>query len=553
MIINSRYTKAFVSNNLTSLKYDELIGFSINIRDHKNTVSEYVNSNLRKYLDYKRLDFIKEMRAIYYGVIPSSFDYQLYGEVYDSYQNKFDAVKKHLKIEVIHYLGIELYKRTTKKHKQGEFKSIKKETKQTDLSTCLTYLARYGSDNTVEYITNQLLSNTLTDDKRKYYNNILRCINKFGFDSLYKLALSKRERIINKYAETPITFKKITFSGRSRKKVILDYNKHYGSVINAFVSLSGINRPSFDIPVRFAKDYHGKIKDYFKSNPDYEYTITFNEKTKQINIHICKDGERYIPEIKDSIETNTIGIDVNCKHNLFALSNGCTFDYDRKLVSDYCRLCTEIDNNKKFIKNYKVGKRKQFKLDTLKRKITKSEQQLIADICKELSTNGITHVVMEDLDNWFGKCYVKDGDNDGINYNRKVKFLGLSSLKNEFDHIGRKYNIGVSTVQSSYTSKMCPVCGCIDDDNRLSQEEFECIECGYKENADINAAINIKNRVLLTVLRDKLLKQVGNGTYEPKKLKREKVKEVLLSFRRSLLKVGSERGSDGTMSIFDYV
>ena len=30
------------------------------------------------------------------------------------------------------------------------------------------------------------------------------------------------------------------------------------------------------------------------------------------------------------------------------------------------------------------------------------------------------------------------------------------------------------------------------------QEEFECIECGHKSNADINVAINIKN--CLTVL-----------------------------------------------------
>ena len=134
------------------------------------------------------------------------------------------------------------------------------EIKQTDLSTCLTYLARYGSDNTIEYITNQLNNNGLDESKRKYYNNILRCINKFGFNRLYRLAIAKRERIINKYVETPITFKKLTFGGRSRKKLILDYNKRFGSVINAFISLSGFDRKSFDIPVRFAKDYHGKIK-----------------------------------------------------------------------------------------------------------------------------------------------------------------------------------------------------------------------------------------------------------------------------------------------------
>ena len=61
------------------------------------------------------------------------------------------------------------------------------------------------------------------------------------------------------------------------------------------------------------------------------------------------------------------------------------------------------------------------------------------------------------------------------------------------------------------------------------------------------------NRVCEAVLRDTLLKQLDNGAFEPKNLKREKVKDVLLSFRRSLQKtVGSERGGS-SLTTFDYV
>ena len=45
---------------------------------------------------------------------------------------------------------------------------------------------------------------------------------------------------------------------------------------------------------------------------------------------------------------------------------------------------------------------------------------------------------------------------------------------------------------------------------------------------------------------------MGNGAFEPRKLKREKVKEILLSFRRSLQNVGSECSGSG-MTTFDYV
>ena len=174
--------------------------------------------------------------------------------------------------------------------------------------------------------------------------------------------------------------------------------------------------------------------------------------------------------------------------------------------------------------------------------------------------DGLENLTVEELQEHINKARLTtinilkemEIDNGDINYNRKVKFLGLSSLKQEVEHIARKYDIAVSTVHSSYTSKMCPICGCIEDENRPNQETFECIECGYKSNADFNAANNIKNRVSITVLCNSLLKQMDNGAYEPKNLKREKVKGVLLSFRRNLQKVGSECG-ECSMTTFDYV
>ena len=546
MIIQSKYTKIFKSKDMTRLKYNELYDFAVLIRDHKNRVSEYVNNNLLHYLEYNKFSFSKEMRELYKGVIPSSFDAQLYTQIFTCYQNKFDAIQRKLKFEKVIYNGCETYKRDTKKHKKGDFKKVINKKEQTPLSICLIYLARFGNENTIEYITKQL--STCDEKKKAFYQNILDKCDKFGFEKLFNLAVQKRQRIIQYYSEHPIEFKSLAFSGRCRKTKIIDYNSRFDSKINSFVSLSGIGRKSFDIPVTFSKDYHGNMMDYRKNNPDYEYTITFDEKKHQVNIYLCKDGERYIPQVNGK----TIGVDVNVKRNLFSLSNNTTYDYDRKLVNDFCRLSKEIDELKKN-KSYIVGKRKQNKLDKLKEKMVKSEQQLISTMCKTLQSQGVGHIVMEDLNNGFGRCFVKDKDNDCINYNRKVKFLGISSLKQEVEHIARKYDIAVSTVQASYTSKMCPICGCIEDENRPNQETFECIECGHKDNADFNAAKNIRNRVLVTVLRESLLKQLDNGAYEPKTLKREKVKEVLLSFRRTLQETARSECTESRLTTFDYV
>lgn len=547
MIIQSKYTKTFQSMDITRKKFDELYNFAVLIRNHKNKVSQHVNEHLLHYLDCNKFQFLNEMREQFKGVISSSFYDRLYTDVFTCYKNKFDVIQRKLQFEVCEFNGFEFYQRESKNHKKGELKRNLSKKKQTPLSNCLTYLARYGNEGIIDYIKCNIAK--CDAKKREFYNNILRCCDKFGFERLYNLALAKRKRILNRYSEHPIEFKSLSFGGRSRKKYIVDFNKRFGSKINSFISLSGFDRKSFDIPVKYHKAYHGNMKDYRKDNPNYEYVITFDEKNHQVKVNICKDGERYIPEPNGK----TIGIDVNCKHNLFSLSNETTYDYDRKLVNDYCKLLRDIDGLKSKDNDYSIGKRKQRKLDKLKEKVIKFEQQTISTMCKDLKAQGFGHIVMEDLDNSFNKCYVKDKDNENVNYNRKVKFLGLSSLKGEVKHIARKYDIAVSTVHPSYTSKMCPMCGCIDDGNRPTQEEFQCVECGHKDNADFNAAKNIRNRVLVTVLRESLLKQLDNGAYEPRPFNRSKVKDVLLSFRRNLQEFARSEYIEGCMTTFDYI
>ena len=535
MIVDSKYAKTFHSDMLTHSKYDELYKVAVKLKDFRNEVSKLVNNNLLHYLDFSRFDFLNEMHKIFKNKISSCFDNQQYTQIYKDYQNKFNAILRNIEFKKITHKGFELYKRNSKKHKKGDLKSIITETSQTNLTVCLSYLARYGKESTLEYLkqkTEELSKST--DNKkikrRELYQNILDKCAKFGFDRLFRLALSRRNRTIKHYSEHPIEYKSLTFGGRSRKKFIIEFNHNYNSEINAFISLSGFSKKSFDIPVKYSKDYHGRIKSYCKNSADYEYIIKFDEYRKQVIIIYVKDGDRYIPEAQNEI----IGIDVNSKHNLMSLSNGETYDFDRKLLEDFCELSLKVDNLKSNNKNYEIGKRKQRKLNTLKNKINKYEENLIEQVCKHLSKQGYHHVVMENLNNSFGKCFVQD-END-VNYNRRVKFLGLSSIKDKFEHIARKYDIAVSLVHPCYTSKQCPICGCIDDDNRKCQEAFKCVQCGHEANADINAAQNIKNRVGITVLCQKLLKQSDNGSYLPKPLNYGKVKEVLLSCRNNISK-----------------
>jgi len=547
MFVNSKYTKSFISDMLSDSKYKELHDFAVLLNNHKNVVSKEVCSNLAFFMEISVFDFIKYMRNKYKGVINSNFDKQLYQDVFTSYENKFDSIQKNIVFEKVSFKGFEFYKRDTKNKKKGEFKKVIIKKEKTKLSSVLTYLARYGNENTIEYITNQLKKSDLTIDKINYYQNILNYINKFGFDRLFNLSLQRRSRIIEKYSEHPVEFTKLTFRGRSRlqKQDIISYNENYNSKIKAFINISWIGRGNKStIPVKYSKNYHGLMSEYKKTIPSVEYVITFSNKGK-IKVNISKDGVRFIPENK----VNYCGIDVNVKHNLFSLSDNTTFDYDRNLLSKLTDELSIIDSLKKD-KDYVVGKRKQRKIDSLRNQIQKSNEQICSDVCKHLNSVGLDHIVMENLDNSFGKSFVND-KTSGLNFNRTNKELKLSSLKQMMERIARKYDISVSTVHSIYTSKMCPICGCIEDENRKDQETFECIECGHKDNADHNASINIKNRVSTTVLRKNLLKQskLGNGTYEPKIITKDNVKNVLLSFRQNL---AIDKDMVGVYA-FDYV
>ena len=532
----SRYSRSFYSDGLTDRKYQEIYALAISIRDVKNKISGIVNQDLFRYLEMSKhtfqqalCDIAKEQK------ISNHFIWQLLDDVYVAYQNKFGNIKRMLKFQHIKEYSFTYYKRNGKTksgriYKAGDFKGISIKHDDTPLSMTLTYLARYGYFGIVDYLLEKFVQET-NQEKEKFYADVLDTIYKFGFTRLFAIAMSKRNRIIEKYSQKSIGFKSLSFRGRSRlSDDIVSMNDNKKSTINSFANISWYlkNRKKMIIPMKYSKDFHGELKKY-TNGTDTSYTICLEEHN-QIRMILSYEDDREYPEARGRI----IGIDVNSKHNLLQCSNGYEIDFDRKLVETLSNELQKIDRLKKN-KNYVIGKRKQHKIDHLNRELQSKIREDIASLCKRLKNHKYHHAVFEDLDNQFGSTFAKD-END-LNYNRRLKLLHLGSLKDEFEHIARKYGIAVSLVQSFYTSQTCPHCGCIDKENRKSQEHFECVECGYKSNADLNASINIRNRVVEAVLRRELLKKdsKNSSAFVPKVNSKEKTKEVLEKLRYSLI------------------
>ena len=60
--------------------------------------------------------------------------------------------------------------------------------------------------------------------------------------------------------------------------------------------------------------------------------------------------------------------------------------------------------------------------------------------------------------------------------------------------LAEENRVSFRSVSPYKTSQLCPVCGHVDQKNRLSQELFKCQSCGHSDNADFVGALNILNR-----------------------------------------------------------
>ena len=71
--------------------------------------------------------------------------------------------------------------------------------------------------------------------------------------------------------------------------------------------------------------------------------------------------------------------------------------------------------------------------------------------------------------------------------NREILNTGWSQLRRMLEYKATH----LEAIAPMYTSQTCRDCGTADAASRRSQSEFECVRCGHKGNADVNAALNI--------------------------------------------------------------
>ena len=134
------------------------------------------------------------------------------------------------------------------------------------------------------------------------------------------------------------------------------------------------------------------------------------------------------------------------------------------------------------------------KLAEVSRKIANIRKNWIHKTTKEIAGKCGT-VIVEDLKLRNMTASAKGTtENPGKNVkqkaglNRAIQDTALGEIRRNLEYkCGRLIKIN-----PAYTSQRCHKCGHVDKENRKTQARFLCVNCGFRSNADTNAAMNIR-------------------------------------------------------------
>jgi len=184
-----------------------------------------------------------------------------------------------------------------------------------------------------------------------------------------------------------------------------------------------------------------------------------------------------------------IGIDLGVK-TLATLSDGRTFENPKALRSRLKalkRLSRRHSRKQKGSQNRKKAQRKLAKLharitNIRKDALHKATSAIIARTKPD--SQRPTTIVLEDLN--------IQGMMKNRTLSRAIADVGLYEFKRQIRYKAAYAGVEVKQVSKWYpSSKTCSCCGWLDEDQKVSDRVFICLDCGYVADRDYNASKNL--------------------------------------------------------------
>ncbi|HEK2007681.1 TPA: transposase, partial [Proteus mirabilis] len=182
--------------------------------------------------------------------------------------------------------------------------------------------------------------------------------------------------------------------------------------------------------------------------------------------------------------TSIVGLDAGVT-KLATLSDGTVYPpvssfkvNQRKLA----RLQRKLSRKIKFSANWQKQKRKIQRLHTHIANISKNHAMIVIE---DLKVSNMSKSAKGTTERHGRNVKAKSG------LNRSILEQGWYEMRRQLEYKQLWRGGQVVAIPPAYTSQKCACCGHTAKENRQSQSQFECLECGYTANADINGARNI--------------------------------------------------------------
>ena len=238
------------------------------------------------------------------------------------------------------------------------------------------------------------------------------------------------------------------------------------------------------VKYRNSRDVVGEIKN-----------VTVSQKCGRFFVSIQTEFEYENP----THQGGEIGIDMGVVR-FATLSNGEYFEPVNAFKTrkgKLAKLQRRLKNKIKFSRNWQKLKAKIAKLH---HKISNIRKDFLHQASSKISKNHAI-VYVEDLQvSNMAKSAKGTVENHGKNVkqksglNRAILDQSWFEFRRQLGYKTQWLGGSLVAVPPQNTSRICPCCGYTAKGNRQTQADFECVECGYMEHADVVGALNVLAR-----------------------------------------------------------
>lgn len=216
----------------------------------------------------------------------------------------------------------------------------------------------------------------------------------------------------------------------------------------------------------------------------------------------CKNGRWFVSiqterEVEQTVaQGNAVGIDMGIAR-FATLSDGTFYaplNSFKRHEQALRRAQQTMSRKKKYSNNWKKAK---VRVQRIHAQIVNTRMDFLHKTSNTISKNHAM-VCMEDLQvRYMSRSATGTIETSGKNVraksglNKSILDQGWSEFRRQLGYKLAWQGAQLIVVPPKNTSRTCPNCGHVDRENRRTQARFECVKCGFEENADVVGAINI--------------------------------------------------------------